>query len=91
MEALADEYGPQGVLERIADTHFFQSLSNTLGFDWNSSGTTTVLCGVLQQIFERRELGLKIAGGKGERSRQTQDDLARIGALFRSVRIRFLS
>ncbi|MBM3309305.1 MAG: DUF763 domain-containing protein, partial [Candidatus Altiarchaeales archaeon] len=59
MEVLVDDCGHQGVLERISNTYFFQSLSNALGFDWNSSGTTTVLCGVLQQVFAEQELGLK--------------------------------
>jgi hypothetical protein len=63
-------------LQRLSDTFFFQSLSNVLGFDWNSSGTTTVLCGVLQRVFEERELGLRVVGGKGRRGRQTQDELA---------------
>lgn len=76
MQVLADEYGQRGVLERLSNTFFFQSLSNVLGFDWNSSGTTTVLCGVLQKVFEERELGLRVVGGKGRRSRQTQDELA---------------
>jgi hypothetical protein len=53
-----------------------------LGFDWNSSGTTTVLCGVLQQVFAEKELGLKVAGGKGSKSRQTQEELAKFGDEF---------
>lgn len=80
MEVLVDNYGQRGVLERISNTFFFQSLSNVLGFDWNSSGTTTVLCGVLQQVFRERELGLRVVGGKGSKSRQTQGDLASLGS-----------
>jgi len=82
MEVLADTYGQEGVLERLSNTFFFQSLSNVLGFDWNSSGTTTVLCGVLQQVFDERELGLKVVGGKGGRSRKTQSELVSLGDGF---------
>ncbi|MDD5111245.1 MAG: DUF763 domain-containing protein [Candidatus Altiarchaeota archaeon] len=82
MEVLVDEYGRHAVLSRLADTFFFQSLSNALGFDWNSSGSTTVLCGVLQQVFEKQNLGIKVAGGKGSKSRQTQEDLEKIGDGF---------
>jgi hypothetical protein len=82
MEVMVDSYGQEGVLERVSDTFFFQSLSNVLGFDWNSSGTTTVLCGVLQQVFDERELGLKVVGGKGGRSRKTQTDLICVGDSF---------
>ena len=79
MQVLADTYGQEGIIERLADTHFFQSLSNVLGFDWNSSGTTTVLCGVLERVFDETEVGVKMAGGKGIKSRQTQQQLTAIG------------
>jgi len=79
MEVLVDDYGQEGVLERMSNTFFFQSLSNVLGFDWNSSGTTTVLCGVMQQVFDEKELGLKVVGGKGKKSRKTQEDLLKAG------------
>lgn len=82
MEMLVDNYGQHGVLERISNTFFFQSLSNVLGFDWNSSGTTTVLCGVLQQVFDERELGLRVVGGKGKKSRQTQENLIKVGDTY---------
>jgi len=75
MYFIVDEYGVDGVLSRLSDPFFFQSLSNVLGFDWNSSGTTTVLCGVLQEVFNREEYGLKVVGGKGLKSRKTQKEL----------------
>jgi len=75
MEVMEDEYGPDGVLERLSDTFFFQSLSNCLGFDWNSSGTTTVLCGVLDEILRSGRYGIRAVGGKGRRSKAALSQL----------------
>jgi hypothetical protein len=75
MDVLVDEYGVDGVLARLSNTFFFQSLSNCLGFDWNSSGTTTVLCGVLSEVFDKGEHGVSVVGGKGARSKQALSQL----------------
>ncbi|MBN2517825.1 MAG: DUF763 domain-containing protein, partial [Candidatus Altiarchaeota archaeon] len=75
MAIIVDEYGRDEVLRRLSDPFFFQSLSNVLGFDWNSSGTTTVLCGVLQSIFKENELGMAVVGGKGNSARRFKEEL----------------
>ena len=46
-ETIIDEYGVDGAIEKLADSLWFQSLSCALAYDWHSSGTTTVVCGVL--------------------------------------------
>jgi len=46
-----------------------------LGFDWHSSGCTTVLGGVLKQIINPEEHGLIIAGGKGKNSTKVKEHL----------------
>jgi hypothetical protein len=63
---IIDEYGEAEFIRRISNPIFFQSFSNVLGFDWNSSGTTTVLTGVLKSVLNDSEFGIKIAGGKGK-------------------------
>ncbi len=77
VEAVVLEYSSDEVLRRLADPGWFQSLGCVLGFDWHSSGLTTVLCGALKETINRRaaELDLYIAGGKGAASRQTPRDL----------------
>jgi len=75
LEYVVDEHGPREVLVRLSHPVYFQSLSNLLAFDWNSSGSTTVLCGVLKAIFEEHELGLSMAGGKGQRLHRLGEEL----------------
>ena len=82
MTVIHDDLGSDIILERISDPFFFQSLSNVLGFDWNSSGTTTVLCGVLETVFNEEELGLRTVGGKGSRSRETPNRLVDLADEF---------
>jgi len=72
---LVDEYGTKGVLERLADPVWFQALNNLIGMDWDSSGSTTVTTGILKEILSKEELGIKAAGGKGAKSRETPAQL----------------
>ncbi|CEP68967.1 Protein of unknown function DUF763 [Moorella glycerini] len=78
LEVIVREYGPQEVLRRLSDPHWFQAFGCVLGFDWHSSGLTTTLCGALKEGIRGREkdLGLVIAGGKGRTSRQTPEEIA---------------
>jgi hypothetical protein len=78
-EVITDEYGVDGAIERLADPLWFQSLSCTLAYDWHSSGTTTVVCGVLKSVIKPEEFGIGIAGGKGKASRNTLLDIEEIG------------
>lgn len=79
---MADEFGSQEILRRLSDPLFFQALSNVLGFDWDSSGSTTVTCGVLREIFNQENLGLKMAGGKGEASKRTLKEVEGLSEKF---------
>ena len=63
---LYDMEGTEGILRRLSDTYWFQGLACILGFDWHSSGCTTVLGGVLKQILTPKDHGIIIAGGKGK-------------------------
>lgn len=69
------EYGETEFLKRISDPIFFQSFSNVLGFDWNSSGSTTVLTGVLKAVINRPDFEIRIAGGKGENAIKTPEEI----------------
>lgn len=82
MTVIAEEHGTDEILLRLADPFFFQALSNVLGFDWNSSGTTTVLCGVLKTVFTETELGIQGVGGKGKQSRKSPLELEKIADEF---------
>lgn len=71
VEAIAMEFGTLEILKRVSDPLWFQSFSNVLGYDWDSSGSTTVTAGVLKTILSKSELGVYACGGKGAVSRRT--------------------
>lgn len=69
------EYGEIEFLRRISNPIFFQSFSNVLGFDWNSSGSTTVLTGVLKSVLNTPEFEIRVAGGKGVNALKTPEEI----------------
>jgi hypothetical protein len=50
-DIMIDEQGTGTFLTRISDPYWFQALGCVLGYDWHSSGVTTVLTGVLKQAL----------------------------------------
>jgi hypothetical protein len=76
------EYGKKDFLKRISDPFWFQALSCVLGFDYHSSGTTTVVCGALKKAINPSELGIAIAGGKGKNSRNTPKEIEEVGEIY---------
>jgi hypothetical protein len=66
----------------LADPYWFQALCCVLGYDWHSSGTTTVTCGCLKAALQPTEHGVAVAGGKGRASRKTPQDLEALSDVF---------
>jgi hypothetical protein len=81
-EAVVDEYSKDEFLRRIADPYWFQAFTCAIGFDWHSSGTTTVSCGALKEGLKDRNLGIGVAGGKGKASRSAPAEIASISDSF---------
>jgi hypothetical protein len=79
---MIQEYGRNHFLTRLADPFWFQALSCVLGYDWHSSGTTTVTCAALKEAIDPGETGVAILGGKGKASKQTIADIERVGTTF---------
>lgn len=81
VEAIAWHYGRGEVLTRLSDPYWFQAFGCVLGMDWHSSGITTSVMNALKLGLNpiAGELGLYVCGGRGAQSRQTPDELARIG------------
>ena len=77
-KVIIDEYGQHLFLNRLADPLWFQAFGCVLGFDWHSSGVTTVLTGVLKQSISAGVHGISIAGGKGKKSTQTKYEIPQI-------------
>jgi len=76
---IVDEYGTDAFLRRISDPFWFQALGCVLGYDWHSSGVTTVVTGVLKQAIVLEEHGVAVCGGKGKISRQAPTEIGNIG------------
>ena len=74
---LVGEFGRHEALRRLSDPYWFQAFGCVLGFDWHSSGLTTVVCGAIKQGLKgtEREIGLFVAGGKGGASRKTPAEI----------------
>lgn len=77
-KVLIDEYGQQEFLRRLSDPLWFQAFGCVPGFDWHSSGVTTVVTGVLKQSLKDNVHGISISGGKGKRSTTTKVDIPRL-------------
>jgi hypothetical protein len=84
VEVIVLEYGPAEVLRRLSDPVWFQTFGSVLGFDWHSSGLTTVVCGALKEGLGKSqgELGIFFAGGKGKASRKTPQEIAEAGEKY---------
>jgi len=84
--AIVAEYGSMEMLYRLSDPYWFQALGCVLGYDWHSSGVTTVVCGALKEGTKdlQQELGLFIAGGKGRTSRKTPDEIEDRGKFLKT-------
>jgi len=69
------EYGERGIVDRIANPVWFQALSNLVGMDWDSSGSTTILTAVLREALLQEDVGVRVLGGKGKRALSVPEEL----------------
>ncbi|MFW9957366.1 MAG: DUF763 domain-containing protein [Candidatus Odinarchaeota archaeon] len=74
-EFIVDEFGTSELLLRLSDPVWFQALSNVLGYDWDSSGSTTVTCGVLRSALSFETHSMVGIGGKGLASKKVPEQL----------------
>jgi hypothetical protein len=72
---IIDEYGTDTLLTRLSDPYWFQAFGCVLGYDWHSSGVTTVVTGILKQALSPSEHGVIVCGGKGKTSRKTPAEI----------------
>jgi hypothetical protein len=72
---IVDEFGTSELLLRLSDPVWFQALSFVLGYDWDSSGSTTVTCGVLKSALSFETHDMVGIGGKGLASKKVPQQL----------------
>jgi len=79
---MIDEQGTGTFLKRLSDPYWFQAFGCVLGYDWHSSGVTTVVTGILKQALSPEEHGIAVCGGKGKTSRKTPTEITELGDKF---------
>jgi hypothetical protein len=79
---MIDEQGTDALLKRLSDPYWFQAFGCVLGYDWHSSGVTTVVTGILKQALSPAEHGVAVCGGKGRTSRKTPAEIVEVGGKF---------
>jgi len=79
---MIDEQGTDGLLKRLSDPFWFQAFGCVLGYNWHSSGVTTVVTGILKGALSPAEHGVAVCGGKGRTSRKTPAEIAELGRKF---------
>ncbi len=75
IDVMSYSYGEKTLLQRLSDPYWFQSLTCVLGFDWHSSGTTTVSCAALKEAINQMSTKIAFTGGKGKASKLTLQEI----------------
>ncbi|BCS90833.1 MAG: uncharacterized DUF763 protein AF1496 [Candidatus Micrarchaeota archaeon] len=78
---ILDNFGSSWLIERLTDSLWLQALSCALGYDWHSSGTTTVTLAVIKRSLSNNE-ELRVAGGKGKAAMNINNDIEEISKSF---------
>ncbi len=79
LEAMVELHGVSRTVKFFADPIWFQAFNNAIGMDWDSSGSTTVTIGIVKQVLASSNLGIRVAGGKGKKAKETPRELISIG------------
>jgi hypothetical protein len=90
VSVIVEEQSPEDFLKKLSDPFWFQAFACILGFDWHSSGSTTVTCGALKEALDLERHGIGIAGGKGKFSRKAPEDIETITKFFELAPERYI-
>ncbi len=77
-DRIIEEYSEKILLERLSNPIFLQALGCLLGFDWHSSGLTTVTLAALKEALKFRN-DITIVGGKGRYALKTPEEISSVG------------
>ena len=78
VKVIVEDHGKRELLRRLGDPYWFQSLGCVLGFDWHSSGLTTVVTGALREVLSLDSHGVMAVGGKGGLSRKIPEKISEL-------------
>ena len=74
-DLISEKFGTETLLEKMSDPFWFHSLSLAIGFDWNSSGTTTATLSALKEYYSSGKGEISIIGGKGKKMVNVREEL----------------
>lgn len=77
-DIITEKFGVDRLLENFSDPFWFHALSLAIGFDWNSSGTTTATLSAIKEYYSRNDRDLFILGGKGKNLSKISGELETI-------------
>ncbi|MCS7117222.1 MAG: DUF763 domain-containing protein [Thaumarchaeota archaeon] len=77
--ALVEACGPEETVRRFADPTWLTALACALGFEWDTSGQTTITLKALKEGLWETDIPVRVVGGKGEEMRWVTYELVRIG------------
>ena len=75
---IIEDKGTKEFFKRLSDPLWFQAFGCILGFDWHSSGLTTVVTGVLKQSISYDTHGISLSGGKGKNSTKPKYEIPKL-------------
>ncbi|HSF00312.1 MAG TPA: DUF763 domain-containing protein [Nitrososphaeraceae archaeon] len=75
---IIEDGGTKEFFKRISDPLWFQAFGCVLGFDWHSSGLTTVVTSVLKQSIRYDTHGISLSGGKGKNSTKPKYEIPKL-------------
>ncbi len=78
VKVIVEDHGKRELLRRLGDPYWFQSLGCVLGFDWHSSGLTTVVTGALREALSLDSHGVMAIGGKGGLGRKIPEKISEL-------------
>ncbi|MCS7094628.1 MAG: DUF763 domain-containing protein [Thaumarchaeota archaeon] len=82
VRALVEVHGPEETVRRFADPTWLTALACVLGFEWDTSGQTTITMRALKEGLEGTDVPMRVVGGKGEEMRWAAYELERVGRSF---------
>jgi len=80
-EIIVLEFGRDEFLRKMSDPLWLQAFACVLGFDFHSSGCTSVTLGALKEA-KLEEYGIAVLGGKGRTSRKTPAEIENLADTF---------
>lgn len=78
LAALVNEFSTKEVIKRFSDPLWLHCYACAVGFEWQYSGMGTVPLIAAKEALDKENLGIKIVGGKGKKSKAI-NEIPRVG------------